>query len=73
MVDGNDIGNAKQVQEDLTSEASISLENVVTAGAVDSYQGESDAKVIKRQSMYQRDPPIDTIEDQDCSQYRTDK
>jgi hypothetical protein len=63
MVDSNDIGNAKQVQEDLPSEASISLESVVAAGAVDSYQGESDAKVIKRQSMYQRDPPIDTIED----------
>ena len=71
MVHSHDIDYAEQVEEDLETVMSVVSESTGALQGAKSYQGESDAKVIEPQSMDQCDPPIDTVENQDGSQHRT--
>jgi hypothetical protein len=52
VVDSYDIGYAEQVEEELEWFASVSLEDIDAAEAAESYQGESDAKVVEPQSTH---------------------
>jgi hypothetical protein len=47
VVNSHDIGYAEQVEEELEWFTSVSLENIDAVEAVESYQGESDAKVVE--------------------------
>ena len=52
VVDSHDIGYAEQVEEELEWFTPVSLETIDAAEAAESYQGESDAKVVQPQSMH---------------------
>ena len=52
VVNSHDIGYAEQVEEELEWYASVSLKNIDAAETAESYQGESDAKVVEPQSTH---------------------
>jgi hypothetical protein len=71
VVYSHDIGYTEHVEKELEWFTSVSLEKINAAEAVESYQGESDAKVVEPQSMHPRYPPINAVEHQDGGQDRT--
>ena len=70
MVHSHDVDYAEQVEGDLQILGSVICKGAGALEGAESHQGESDAKIIKPQSMDQRDPPVDAVEDQDGSQHR---
>jgi hypothetical protein len=52
MVDSHDIGYAEHVEEELEWFMSISLENIDATKPAESYQRQSDAKVVEPKSMH---------------------
>jgi hypothetical protein len=52
VVDSHDVGYAEHVEKELEWFTSVNLENIDVAEAAESYQGESDAKVVEPQSMH---------------------
>jgi hypothetical protein len=52
VVNRHDIGYAEQVEEELERFTSVSLEDIDATKAAESYQGESDAKVVEPQSTH---------------------
>src|SRR2546423_6044737 len=67
-MDSYDVGYAEEVEKDLTLRASVIHEGIGHAMVVYSYQGETDAKIVKPQCMHQRYSPIDAVEHQDSGE-----
>ena len=52
VINSHNIGYAEHVEEELEWFTSVSLENIDAAEAAESYQGESDAKIVEPQSTH---------------------